>query len=89
MQLFISGLPQSFRDIIEFDEPKTLEDTIWKARYCYEKFKNKTEPHEDWKRKINSGLKKKGFKPSRFNIYGNDSKMSLLAKSVYQKNFPS
>jgi hypothetical protein len=23
MQLFISGLPQSFRDIIEFDEPKT------------------------------------------------------------------
>jgi hypothetical protein len=28
MQRFISGLPQYFRDKIEFDEPKTLEDTI-------------------------------------------------------------
>jgi len=36
MQQFISGLPQSFRDKIEFDEPKTLQDTIRKARYCYE-----------------------------------------------------
>jgi len=41
MQQFISRFPQSFWDIIEFDEPKTLEDTIIKARYCYEKFKNK------------------------------------------------
>jgi hypothetical protein len=28
MKRFISGLPQSFRDMIEFDEPNTLEDTI-------------------------------------------------------------
>ena len=48
VQRFISGLPQSYWDKIEFDEPKTLEDTIRKERYCYEKFKNKTEPHEDW-----------------------------------------
>jgi hypothetical protein len=47
MKCFISGIPQSFRDIIEFDEPKTLEDNIRKARYCYEQFKNKIEPHED------------------------------------------
>jgi hypothetical protein len=47
MQRFISGMPQSFWDRIEFDEHKTLEDTIWKARYCYEEFKNKAEPHED------------------------------------------
>jgi hypothetical protein len=63
MQRFISGLPQSYRDIIEFDEPKTLEDTIQKARYFYEQFKSKTEPHEDWKNKNNLGFKKKGFKP--------------------------
>jgi hypothetical protein len=36
MQRFISGLPRSFRDIIEFDEPKTLEETIQKERYCYD-----------------------------------------------------
>jgi hypothetical protein len=35
-QRFISRLPQSFCDKIEFDEPKTLQDTIRKARYCYE-----------------------------------------------------
>jgi hypothetical protein len=89
MQRFISGLPQSFRDIIEFDEPKTLEDTIQKARYCYEQFKNKTKPHEDWKKKSSSGFKKKGFKPSRCKSYGKGSKMSLPTKSVYQQNFPS
>ena len=42
VQRFISGLPQTYWNSIEFDEPKTLEDTIWKVRYCYEKFKNKT-----------------------------------------------
>ena len=34
VQQFISGLPQSYWNKIEFDEPRTLEDTIWKARYC-------------------------------------------------------
>jgi hypothetical protein len=83
MQQFISGLPQSFWDRIEFDEPKTLEDTIRKVRYCYEKFKNKIEPHKHWKKKSTSGFKKKGFKPSRFKSYGKGSKMSLPTKSVY------
>jgi hypothetical protein len=36
VQRFISGLPQPYQDRIEFGEPKTLENTIWKARYCYE-----------------------------------------------------
>jgi hypothetical protein len=35
VQRFISGLPQTYWDRIEFDEPKTLEDTIQKSRYCY------------------------------------------------------
>jgi hypothetical protein len=89
MQRFISGISQSFWNRIEFDEPKTLEDTIRKSRYFYEKFKNKTEPHEDWKRKINSGLKKKGFKPSIFKNYGKGFQMILPTKSVYQQSFPS
>jgi hypothetical protein len=38
VQRFISGLPQTYWNKIEFDEPKTLEDTIQKARYCYEQF---------------------------------------------------
>jgi hypothetical protein len=36
VQRFISGLPKDYQNSIEFDEPKTLEETIRKARYCYE-----------------------------------------------------
>jgi hypothetical protein len=75
--------------MIEFDEPKTLEDTIWKARYCYEQFMNHIEPREDWKKKNGSRFKKKRFKSSRFKNYGKKSSMSLPNKSVYQHNFPS
>jgi hypothetical protein len=32
IQCFLCGLPQSYQDRIEFDEPKTLEDTIRKAK---------------------------------------------------------
>jgi hypothetical protein len=88
MQQFISGLPKSFQDRIEFDEPKPLEDTMHKAMYCYEKLKNKTEPHEDGKKKSNLRFKKKGFKPSSFQNHGKSSKMSLPTKSVYPHNFP-
>jgi hypothetical protein len=89
MKCFISGLPQFFWDRIEFDEPKTLEDNIQKEMYCYEKFKNKTEPHEYWNKKSNLGFKKKGFKSSRFKNHGKRSNMILPTKSVYHQNFPS
>jgi hypothetical protein len=75
--------------MIEFDEPKTLEDTIKKARYCYEQFGNKIEPHEEWKKKNSSGFKKKGFKSSRIRNYAKGSRTSLPTKSVYQHNFTS
>ena len=89
MQQFISGLPLSFQDRIEFDEPKTLEDNVQKARYCYEQFKNKEKPHKDWKKKSKLGFKKKGFKSSRFKNHEKISKMILPTKSVYTHNFPS
>jgi hypothetical protein len=60
-----------------------------KERYCYEQFKNKTEPHEEWKKKSDSRFNKKEFKTSIFNNHGKFSKMILPTKSVYQQNFPS
>ena len=33
MQRFLSGLPQSYKDRIEFDETRTLEDAIRKVKY--------------------------------------------------------
>ena len=41
VQHFLSGLPQSYKDRIEFYEPRTLEEAIRKAKYCYEKSKGK------------------------------------------------
>jgi hypothetical protein len=63
---FLNGLPQSYRDRIEFDEPKTLEDTIRKAKCCYDQSKHKQEPLTDWRRKNKIGFQKKGFKPSQY-----------------------
>ena len=65
---FLSGFPQYYKDIIEFYEPRTLEEVIRKAKYCYEKSRGKPDYHKTWKDKKNenSDQKKKGFKPSNF-----------------------
>jgi hypothetical protein len=89
MQWFISGLPQTYRDRIEFNEPNNLEETICKERYCYEQFGSKTRPHKDWKTRSSFRFKKKGFKSPRFKKYGKYSRRSLPTRSVYQQNFPS
>jgi len=88
IQSFNSGIPQSFQDKIELDEPNTLGDTIRKERYCYEQFKHKAEPPNDWKKERKLGFKNKEFKPQRFKNHGKGFKMSLPTKSVYQQNFP-
>ena len=36
IQHFLRGFPQSYKDKIEFDEPQTLDETIRKAKYCYD-----------------------------------------------------
>ena len=49
-------------------EPRTLEEAIQKAKYCYEKIKGKHDYHKTWKEKKNEKYdqRKKGFKPSNF-----------------------
>ena len=66
VQRFLSGLPQTYKDRIEFYEPRTLEEAIRKAKYCYEQSKVKPDYHKTWKDKKNekSDQRKKGFKPS-------------------------
>ena len=46
VQCFMSGLPQSYKDKIEFYEPRTLEEAIRKDKYCYEKSKGLTKEGE-------------------------------------------
>ena len=68
IQHFLSGLPQSYKDRIEFDEPRTLEEAIRKAKYCYDHNKGKLDIHKERKDKRNEKFdqRKKGFKPSHF-----------------------
>ena len=68
VQRFLSGLPQSYKDRIEFYEPRTLEEAIRKAKYYYEKRKSNPDYHKAWNDKKNENFdkRKKGFKPSNF-----------------------
>ena len=68
VQQFLSGLPQSYKDRIEFCEPRTLEKAIRKDKYCYEKRKRKPDYYKTWKDKKNekTDQRKKSFKPSNF-----------------------
>ena len=46
IQCFLSGLPQSYKDRIEFYESRTLKEAIMKAKYCYEQSKGKPDYHK-------------------------------------------
>ena len=68
IQCFLSGLPRSYKDRIDFYEPRTLEEAIRKDKYCYEQSKNIPDHQKTWKNKMNekSDHRKKGYKPSNF-----------------------
>ena len=68
IQHFLSGLPQYYKDRIDFYEPRTLEEAIRKAKYYYEQSRGKPNCHKTWKdiKNENSIQRKKGFKPSNF-----------------------
>ena len=68
IQRFLSGLPYVHRSQIQYDEPKTLEEAIRKARHMYEQGKVKEDLAKPWKGKKHD-IKfhgKKGFKPTSF-----------------------
>ena len=68
IQCFFSGLPQSYKDQIEFYEPRTLEEAIRKDKYFYEQRKRKPDYQKAWKNKMNenSNHRKRGFKTPNF-----------------------
>jgi len=43
VQRFFSGFPLTFRDQIEYDGPRSLDEIIRKLKHCYEKSKHKNE----------------------------------------------
>jgi len=46
IQRLLSGLPQSYKDLIEFVEPTNLDDVSRKAMHFYEKKKRRSNEHQ-------------------------------------------
>jgi hypothetical protein len=51
IQRFLSCLPQSYKDRIEFDNPKSLSEVFRKERMCYDQYKQWVEFPKAWKDK--------------------------------------
>jgi hypothetical protein len=64
----LSGLPPFISDVIQYDDPKTLEETIGRDKCLYCQQKQKASYQKAWedKRKIKMELRKKGTKPPFF-----------------------
>ena len=82
IQRFRSCLPASFKDRIDFDNPKTLEEAMIKTELCYGQGR-KREPLPNWKTKNISHFdqKRRGFKLNK--NFG--SKYQNFSKNNYQK----
>ena len=68
IQRFLSGIPKSYRDKMQYDRPRNLKDAIWKEKHLYEYNKIKA-PYQKNCKDMNKNKKeqrKKGFQPSKF-----------------------
>ena len=57
VQRFVCGMPLEFKDQIEYDEPRSLEEFIGKLKHYYEQSKCNTESKKGWKGNYNTKSK--------------------------------
>jgi hypothetical protein len=68
IQRYLNALPSSISDKIQYDDPKTMEETIRKAMCLYDQHKGKLTFQRAWedKRKFKREQMQKGNKPPFF-----------------------
>jgi hypothetical protein len=68
IQRFLSGLPSIFSDKIQYDDPKTLDEAIRRAKCLYDQHRGRPNFHKAWedKKKGKMEHRKKGNKPPFF-----------------------
>jgi hypothetical protein len=68
IQRYLNGLPSSISDKIQYDDPKTMEETLRRAKCLYDQQKEKPTFQKAWedKKKFKREQRKKGNKPSFF-----------------------
>ena len=65
---FLSGLPSFYSDKIQYDNPRTLEETIRREKHLYEKRRGRSFFQKYWNEKMKGKKEQrhKGFKPPFF-----------------------
>jgi hypothetical protein len=68
IQRYLSGLPAFLSDKIQYDEPKTMEETIRREKFLYDQHKGKPTFQRAWedKKKFKREQRQKGNKPPFF-----------------------
>jgi hypothetical protein len=68
IQRYMSGLPSPISENIQYEDPKTLKETIRREKFLYEQQREKPTFQKAWedKKKFNMDQRKKGTKPSFF-----------------------
>jgi hypothetical protein len=68
IQIYLSGFPSFISDKIQYDDPKTLEETIRRSKCLYDNQKSRPTFQKPWegKKKFNMDQRKKGTKPPFF-----------------------
>jgi hypothetical protein len=68
IQRYLSGLPPSIGDKIQYDDPKTMEETIRREKCLYEQWREKPIFQKAWdnQKRFKKEQRKKGRKPSFF-----------------------
>jgi hypothetical protein len=81
IQLFLSYLPQSYREKIQFDNPKALSEVFRKARMCYDQYKqwNKGYQPTPYQNEAKS-FPRKDFHSNHLNPQGRDKQVNLGMK---------
>jgi hypothetical protein len=68
IQRYLSGLPPSISDKIQYDDPKTMEETIRRVKCLYEQQREKPTFQKAWdnQKRFKKEQRQKGSKPSFF-----------------------
>jgi hypothetical protein len=68
IQRYLSGLPSSISDKIQYDDPKTMEEPLRREKFLYDQQKEKPTFQNAWeyKKKFKREQRKKGNKPPFF-----------------------
>jgi hypothetical protein len=86
IQRFLSGLTYFYSDKIQYDNPKTLEETIRRARHMYERSKGRPVFQKAWNdnMKYKKDQRQKGFKPPFFRNNSQENQQGQVIQNEHK-----